>query len=314
MRSALLLALALFSCSKERPPELSESGPIDLPGADRDRDAGGGGGGGGGACSLKTGRFSRACVYLIGSVSDSDCRLGVVATADPTVSDVGFPCRVTRARVRASDGRLVYVALRQGIRVFEPEPRDKAAYPSSPTENDALIPTPGCAEPNDFYFFPDDGKLAYRCGSSLYVDGSDDPLLTSPGDFAIAVGPERSALLVDSGGNFTVHREAGPIEVQGLKIATLAGAVFGRSAFLVAGQTETGRPIELFTIQVDGTWARAGEYPRGGWSHLTLASDGTLYGTVGGIVEKVPVGAGRESIYDETNNRVTTGYASLAVP
>jgi hypothetical protein len=309
MRLALLLAVAVASCTNQRPPELSELGSVDAPGSEH-----GGGGGGGGGCAAQGGIFNRGCVYLIGSTNGTECRHGVVAVADPSVTDVGFPCRVSRARVRPSDGRLVYRAREGGVRVFEPEARDKDGYPSSPADNDPLIATPGCSQPDTFFFFSDDGALAYRCGSTLYLEGSDKAILVSPGNYAIAGGPKRSVLLLDSAGKLTVHTESGDVAVQGLESRDVYGALFGKEGFLVAAQRDGSVTIELYVIHLDGSVARAGEYARLGASYATLASDGTLYAIAGGIVTKLPLGKQAETIYDETNRRVTTGYGILAVP
>ncbi len=114
-------------------------------------------------------------VYIYGTYRQGQIDQDALAEPSaPRRSCPGFSNRVLNAIIRPTDGRLIYYDYtdNDGFHVFVPDPlvweSGEWFYPTSPAENDGLIPTPGCQLISPYFAMnPITGKIVYSCDGRL---------------------------------------------------------------------------------------------------------------------------------------------------
>lgn len=264
-------------------------GPPDAGSGDAD------GGGGEWGASLQ---ISAGGVYLLGTLAEGAC--GRDALADPrrpTQVAMGFGCYVSSPKL--SGASLYYLdSFASGpVYRFVPDPPVRTTsgsgwtYPTNPRQNDAVVPTPPCADVSRFFPSPD-GRLLYQCASSdWYMDGQQVSLPASSSP--VALGSGRLILLYRVGLGYALSAPDG-------------GATPLRAAD--GGALVLGTPTGPFRSNQQGFWLVSGSGPR---SRYLVRPDGTA--TSEGQYAALPAGfSGSQAVLDSAGKLVLMGTDAIA--
>jgi hypothetical protein len=250
-------------------------------------------------------------VQLLGTLTESPDPLtpAIASFGSPTTATIGLPTTalLPLSQVR-QDGRLVYLDFAGSkLRMVRLDPYERmgsgSRYPSNPSGNDDVLPTPACdgGQPlSAFWLHPDSVGYVYRCGSVLeYFEGPTTGVPAFSGASLVSLGVGGTALISKGASmDFTIDGAGVQHPVFGLLNVTLADRAQRERTrevranatgwWVTFGQPGSGlEPCDLYEIVPNGTATKLGWFA--GLPTGTTAADsctgrisaaGTLY-TVG---------------------------------
>lgn len=246
--------------------------------------------------------FDPDCIYLVGTLHEGLAGYDVLGViGDPTAVWAGFELwDSSRAKIRPTDGALLYTELTGPLRTFVADPITIVApglpqpYPAMPFDNDPATLAPKCAPGAAVALggvFPDDGRAMYGCYVDAFNTGAflDDPAATQvtlPFGM-IALGPGRTVLGITTAG-LAVGPLGGPASANtSLHLDVQAARYAGGGAFWVYGLRPEGQldHAEEWRIEADGSTTRLGEMalPTDGYAvpmTPAIGPDGDVYAIV----------------------------------
>jgi hypothetical protein len=255
-------------------------------------------------------------VYLAGTLSEGACYRDALAhwsTPDDAVG--GFDCYFgggDNARIRASDGRLVYSMTFEGLlREFHCDscPIAPQAYPNTPLNNDVVLPTPACV-PEDTtqmqFLLSPEGEHYYRCSQweGDWYDAAGEVVYTSEVDTLLHIGRCGLALTTQAVVDLTSGTSA---PIVGLPLGDpMTVRIAPEGGFWVV---MTPEQPELWHVGVDGVATSLGLYPQVPPDHQAgkgvLDGCGGLYQITYGpevfvdLILRREIGGDTETVYTE---------------